>query len=127
MRQLSALGGSWDACSQVISKSIPLTPASHDVNLLFADDRNLMRMYVILVLSALLLLGLAFLGAYLVRARQITRRARKRQAVAARLNAVVAQAEQEQKERRAAAQASAALTTVLPAIKQGDQAPRRVA
>jgi Flp pilus assembly protein TadB len=97
------------------------------VDLLFADDRNLMRMYVILVLSALLLLGLAFLGAYLVRARQITRRARKRQAVAARLNAVVAQAEQEHKERKAAAQASAALTTVLPAIKQGDQAPRRVA
>ena len=97
------------------------------MDLLFADDRNLMRMYVILVLSALLLLGLAFLGAYLARARQITRRARKRQAVAARLNAVVAQAEQEQKERRAATQASAALTTVLPAIKQGDQAPRRVA
>jgi len=86
-----------------------------------------MRMYVILVLSALLLLGLAFLGAYLVRARQITRRARKRQAVAARLNAVVAQAEQEREERKAAAQASAALTTVFPAIKQGDQAPRRVA
>jgi Flp pilus assembly protein TadB len=97
------------------------------VDLLFADNRNLMRMYVILLLSALLLLGLAFLVAYLVRARQITRRARKQQAVAARLNAVVAQAEQEQKERKAAAQASTALTTVLPAIKQGDQAPRRVA
>jgi Flp pilus assembly protein TadB len=97
------------------------------VDLLFADDRNLMRMYVILVLSALLLLGLAFLGAYLVRARQITRRARKQEAVAARLNAVVAQAERERAERKAAAQASAALTAVLPAIKQGDQAPRRVA
>jgi Flp pilus assembly protein TadB len=97
------------------------------VDLLFANNRNLMRMYVILVLSVLLLLGLAFLGTYFVRAQQNARRARKQQAVAARLDAVVAQAEQEHKERRAAAQASAALTTVLPAIKQGDQVPRRVA
>jgi hypothetical protein len=97
------------------------------VDLLFANDRNLMRMYVIFVLSAVLLLGLALLGVYFVRAQQNARRARKQQAVAARLNAVVAQAEQERQERKAAAQASAALTTVLPAIKQGDQAPRRVA
>ena len=94
------------------------------MGLLFAIDRNLMRMYVTLLLAALLLAGLSCLAAYLVTAR---RNARKRQAVAARLNAVVAQAEQEHKERKAAAQASAALTTVLPAIKQGDQAPRRVA
>jgi len=98
------------------------------VDFLFANNRNLMRMYVILVLSALLLFGLAFLGTYFVRAQQTARRARKQQAVAARLDAVVAQAEQEHKERTDAAKASAALTTVLPAIKQGDhQAPRRVA
>lgn len=86
-----------------------------------------MRVYVVFVLSALLLLGLAFLGVYFVRAQQNARRARQQQAVADRLNAVVAQAEQQRKERKAAAQASAALTTVLPAIKQGDRAPRRVA
>ena len=97
------------------------------MDLLFANNRNLMRMYVIFVLSVLLLLGLAVLGFYFVRAQQNAGRARKQQAVAARLNAIVAQAEQEHKERKAAAQASAALTTVLPAIKQGDQAPRHVA
>jgi Flp pilus assembly protein TadB len=97
------------------------------VDLLFANNRNLMRMYVILVLSVLLFLGLAFLGTSFVRAQQNARRTRKQEAVAARLDAVVAQAEQEHKERKAAAQASAALTAVLPAIKQGDQAPRRVA
>ena len=32
---------------------------SHDVGLLFAIDRNLMHMYVILVLAALLVLGLS--------------------------------------------------------------------
>ena len=97
------------------------------MDLLFANNRNLMRMYVILVLSVLLLLGLAFLGTYFFRAKQNARRARKQQAVAARLDAVVAQAAHEHKERTDAAKASAALTTVLPAIKQGDQEPRRVA
>ena len=94
------------------------------LGLLFAIDRNLMRMYVILVLAALLLLGLSSLGGYLFMVRQ---RARKRQAVAARLNAVVAQAEQELNERRAASKASAAITAVLPAIQQGERAPRHVA
>jgi hypothetical protein len=94
------------------------------VGLLFAIDRNLMRMYVILALVALLILGVSCLTAYLV---TTTRRARERQAVAARLDAVVAQAEQEHKHRKAAAQVSAALTTVLPAIQQDERAPRRVA
>jgi Flp pilus assembly protein TadB len=98
--------------------------ASHDVGLVFAIDRNLMRMYVILVLAALLLLGLSCLAAYFVTAR---RKARKRQAVAARLEAAVAQATRESEGRRAAAQASAALTTVLPAIQPDERAPRRVA
>jgi hypothetical protein len=79
---------------------------------------------VILVLAALLLLGLSSLGGYLILVRQ---RARKRQAVAARLDAVVALAEQELSDRRAAAKASAAITAVLPAIQQGERAPRNVA
>jgi hypothetical protein len=83
-----------------------------------------MRMYVTLVLAALLLLGLSGLTAYLVTAR---RKARKRQAVATRLAAVVAQAEREHKVRTDAAEASAALTTVLPAIRGDERAPRRVA
>jgi len=83
-----------------------------------------MRMYVTFVLAALLLIGLSSLTAYLVTAR---RKARKRQAVAARLAAVAAQAEREYKVRADAAKASAALTTVLPAIRDDDRAPRRVA
>ncbi len=86
-----------------------------------------MRMYVILALCALLITGVTLLTVYCVRSRQRTRAERRQQAVAARLNALVAQAEREQRQRKAAAQASAALTEVLPAIKQGDQAPRRVA
>jgi hypothetical protein len=91
---------------------------------LFAIDRNLMRMYVILVLAALLLVGLSGLTAYVITTRK---RARRRQAVAARLDAVVAQAEREHSDRRAAARASTAITTVLPAIQQGERAPRSVA
>ena len=83
-----------------------------------------MGMYLILALVALLILGLSCLTAYLLTA---ARRARRRQAVAERLNAVVARAEQEARERKATAKASAALTAVLPAIKQDDHAPRSVA
>jgi uncharacterized MAPEG superfamily protein len=86
-----------------------------------------MRMYVISALAALLIIGLAFLAVYYARTRQRAKAATKQRAVAARLDAVVAQAEQEQQERKAAAKASAALTVVLPAIKPGDQEPRRVA
>lgn len=93
---------------------------------LFAPDRNLMRMYVILVLCALLIIGLSFLAVYSVKVRQAAGKARKQRAVADRLNAVVARAEQEQHDRKAAAKASAALTVVLPAINQGDRAPRSV-
>ena len=83
-----------------------------------------MRMYVILPLAAILLLALSGLVAYLAAAR---RKARRRQAVAARLDAVVAQAEVERNERTAAARASAALTAVLPVIRPDERAPRRVA
>ena len=83
-----------------------------------------MRMYVILLLAAALLVGLSCLAAYLAVTRQ---KARKRQAVAARLDAVVAQAVRERNERAAAARASAALTAVLPVIRPDERAPRRVA
>ena len=94
------------------------------LGLLFATDRNLMRMYVILVLAALLVLGVSCVAAYLIAA---SRKARKRQAVAARLNAIVAQAERERADRAAAVEASAALTTVMPAIQPEERSPRRVA
>jgi hypothetical protein len=94
------------------------------LGLLFATDRNLMRMYVILVLAALLVLGVSCVAAYLIAA---SRKARKRQAVAARLNAIVEQAERERADRAAAVEASAALTTVMPAIQPGERSPRRVA
>ena len=83
-----------------------------------------MRMYVILVLAAVLLLGLLCLAAYLI---NTVRTSRKRQAVADRLAAVVAQAEDEHRARNAAAKASAALTAVLPAIADRERGPRRVA
>jgi hypothetical protein len=83
-----------------------------------------MRMYVTLLLAALLLAGLSCLAAYLVTAR---RNARKHRAVAARLAAVAAQAEREHNDRQAAARVREALTTVLPVIRQGERAPRRVA
>ena len=72
----------------------------------------------------LLNLILSCLAAYLITARQ---RARKRQAIAARLAAAAAQGEREHNNRQAAARASAALTTVLPAIQPEERAPRRVA
>jgi len=105
--------------------SNPPNPALHDVGLVFAIDRNLMRMYVILPLAALLVLGVSCLTAYLVTA---ARKAKKREAIAARLDAVVARAAQEHEDRAAAANASAEITTILPGIKQDDeQEPRRVA
>jgi len=86
-----------------------------------------MRMYVILAFLALLALSLSFLAAHIVTVRRARSRERKREAVAARLAAVVAQAEEEHRARSAAARASDALTTVLPAIGQDKRAPRRVA
>jgi hypothetical protein len=84
-------------------------------------------MYVTLALSALLILALAYLAAYYVRSGQQARNARRQQAAAARLHAVAAQATKEHDERNAAAQASAALTTVLPCISKGSSEPRHVA
>jgi hypothetical protein len=98
------------------------------MTVLFAIDRNLMRMYVILVIAALLLLAcLILLTDRLVKNRREQADERKREALAARLAPVVAQAEQEQRARSADARASDALTTVLPAIVTEDRGPRRVA
>jgi hypothetical protein len=87
-----------------------------------------MRMYMILVIAALLFLGLFILAVAFLVGRAVTtrRRASKREAVAARLAAVMARAEQEHRARSAAAQASAALTSVLPAIQPSERTPRRV-
>lgn len=86
-----------------------------------------MRVYVIVALCALLVIGLAILAGYSVMSRQDAKKARKQRAIAARLDEVVARAELENRQRKAAAKASAAVTTVLPAINQGDREPRRIA
>jgi flagellar biosynthesis/type III secretory pathway M-ring protein FliF/YscJ len=88
-----------------------------------------MRMYVIVaIIVALLLLVLLVVAFGLVRLKRATREARKRDEVAARLAAVVAQAEQEHRAREADLDAGSAITLVLPAIRQPDDGkPRRVA
>jgi hypothetical protein len=87
-------------------------------------DRNLMRMYVILAVAAVLIAGLLVLAD---RATEVVRRARKRRAAAERLDAAAARAEQKIRARDAEAEASGALTTVLPAILVEDHEPRHVA
>ena len=94
----------------------------------FAVDRNLMRMYVILAVLAVLLVALLVLAARSwTTARGARRSADRREAVAARLAPVVEQAAREQQRKDAVAKSSVALTAVLPAIQPGDRAPRRVA
>jgi hypothetical protein len=94
------------------------------VYVLFAIDRNRMRMYVIFVAVVLLIAGLLFV---LDRGLKAVHEGRRRRAAGARLAAAAAHAEKEDKQRRAAADASAALTTVLPAIQEPERGPRRVA
>ena len=91
---------------------------------LFAIDRNLMRMYVILAIAALLFLVclIVFTDRYVKNRRQVMEE-RKREEMAARLAPVVEQAAQEQQ----AVEKSSALTTVLPAIQAEERGPRRVA
>jgi len=86
-------------------------------------DRNLTRMYVIFVVAIALVAGLLFL---LDRALKAVQQGRRRRVAGVRLAAAAAQAEQAARRRRASADASAALTTVLPAIQQAEQGPRRV-
>jgi hypothetical protein len=85
-----------------------------------------MRMYVILlvVVAVLLVAGLLVLAD---RATGVVRRARKRRVVAERMAAAAARAEEKCRARTAAAEASGALTTVMPAIFVDDHDPRNVA
>lgn len=83
-----------------------------------------MRMYVIFAVATLLIAGLLFL---LDRALKAVNEGRRRREVAIRLAAAAAEAEEKDRLRRAAADASAALTTVLPAIQEPERGPRRVA
>jgi hypothetical protein len=83
------------------------------------------HMYVILAIFVVLIsAGLFFVVA---RAVMAVREGRKRRAVSVRLAAVAARAEETHRQRRAVADSSAALTTLLPAIQQAKEGPRRVA
>jgi Flp pilus assembly protein TadG len=86
-----------------------------------------MRMYVIVAIIALLLLVLLIVAFGLVRLNRAERSARKHDEVAARLAAVVAQAEEERRAQQADLDVGSALTMVLPAIRLPDDGkPRRV-
>jgi hypothetical protein len=80
-------------------------------------------MYVIFVLVLALVAGLLFL---LDRALKAVQEGRRRRAAGLRLAAAAAHAEEVARQRRAAADASGALTSVLPAIQQAERGPRRV-
>jgi type II secretory pathway pseudopilin PulG len=86
-----------------------------------------MRMYVILVVAVVAVLLVAIVLVFADRATEVVRRARKRRALAERLAAAAARAEDKNRARTAAAEASDALTTVLPAILVEDHEPRHVA
>jgi hypothetical protein len=76
---------------------------------------------VLLVVVIVLFVGLLFVAD---RATKALRRGRRRAEANRRLAAVAAKAEAEDRERRAAAEASGALTSLMPTIH--DHAPRRV-
>ena len=82
-----------------------------------------MRMYVIVVVAVLLVAGLLVLAD---RTTEVVRRARKRRAAGERLAAAVARAEEKRRASSVAAEASVALTTILPAILVEDHEPRHV-
>lgn len=89
-------------------------------------DRNLMRMYMYVILAAVVVI--VFLLYMLDRSLKVIREARRRRDLGERLTIVVEQAEAAGRRREATAKASAALTSVLPAIKRPeDQGPRNVA
>jgi len=76
---------------------------------------------VLLIVVIVLFVGLLFVADRAVKA---IRRVRRRKEANRRLIAAAAQAEARQRQRRAAAQASGALTSVMPAIHDLD--PRHV-
>ena len=83
-----------------------------------------MRMYVIL---AVVVLILAVLVVLLDRVIKAVREGRRRRVAHVRLDAAATRAEEADRRRREAADSSAALTALLPAIKQAKEGPRRVA
>jgi hypothetical protein len=85
-----------------------------------------MRMYVYVILAVVVVV-IAFLLYMLDRSLKVIRGARRRRDLGERLAPVLEQAEAAGKRREAAAKASAALTSVLPAIKRPEEGPRRVA
>jgi hypothetical protein len=98
------------------------------VVLLFATDRNLMRMYVIVVVAAAVVVVVAGLLFLLDRAIKAIREGHRRREVGMRLYHAAAQAEATERQRREATKASNSLTAVLPAIRHGEQGkPRKVA
>src|ERR1700678_1707835 len=114
MPRSSVPGGCSGCCERVASNKIHRTAASHDVvNCPLSSTGTLMPMYVILVVVVLLVAGLLVLAD---RATQVVRRARKRREAAERLAAAAARGTDKQRARTAAAEASDALTTVMPAI-----------
>lgn len=84
-------------------------------------------MYVILAAIVLLVAGLLLLVFLLARGIMAVREGRRRRAVGARLAAVAERAGEADRQRREAADVGAALTTLLPAIQQAKDGPRRVA
>jgi hypothetical protein len=125
----SVVGPGWllGLLQQVQLTTITTKSGSHDGQPVRPIDRNLMRMYVILIVVVVLVAVVAFLLVLADRATEVIKRARKRRAAAERLVAAAARAEEKSRARDAAAQASGALTTVLPAILVEDHEPRNVA
>ena len=80
-----------------------------------------MRVPVLFIVLIVLFVGLL---AAADRAVKMIKRSRRRRAADRRLTAAAAQAEARDRQRRAAAEASTALTSVMPAID--DHAPRHV-
>ena len=84
-----------------------------------------MRMYVIAAVAIVLIAGLLYL---LDRALKAVQQGRRRRDLAERMAPAMAYAEEQDKRRKQAREASSALTSVLPSIKQEpDKGPRRVA
>ncbi len=86
-----------------------------------------MCLQVILAAVVLLVAGLLLLACLLAHGLMTVRAGRRHRAVADRLDAVAERAGEAHRQRREAAAVGAALTTLLPAIQQAKQGPRRVA
>ena len=83
-----------------------------------------MRMYVIAVVAVVLIAGLLYL---LDRALKAVQTGRRRRDIVSRMAPAMAYAEEQAKQKEEVKEASSALTSVLPSIKQPEKGPRRVA